>query len=124
MDTPATYYTETAHTSLYLFVFSPSRQERCYQLQSEKLSERSHTLSEHHVTIAEVFEHDRGHIGDEELTPYNSESLRRQYHIGPGQFKVVLAADSGVKMMTDSCVSCEEVIMRVENEPIAPRHSA
>lgn len=114
---------ERGHSSVCLYVFSPSKQERRYQLQWEKLSDRSHMLSEHEVTIAEVFEQEQGHIGEEEISSNNSEALRQQFHVNPGQFKVVLVSDSGVKLSADSCVSCEEVIMRVENEPIEPRHS-
>lgn len=122
-------YTETAiltgsgGVSVCLYVFSPSRHDRLYQLQAETLSERRSTLNEHHITIAEVFEDDCSHIGDVEVSCYNSEELRRQFHISPGQFKVVLAGDSGVKLSTESCISCEEVIMRTENQPAEPKHS-
>jgi hypothetical protein len=105
------------HTLLY--VFSPSRQDRLYQLQMETLAERQRTLEGHDVVIAEVFEHEHGHVGARDLQPENSHELRRDYHIMPGQFKVVLVGkDSCIKLRAESCVSCEEVIMRVENEPV------
>ncbi|MCI0499376.1 MAG: DUF4174 domain-containing protein [Planctomycetales bacterium] len=105
------------HTLLY--VFSPSRRDRLYQLQMETLADRQRTLEGHDVVIAEVFEYEQGHVGSDELRPENSHELRRDYHIMPGQFKVVLVGkDSNIKLRAESCVSCEEVIMRVENEPI------
>lgn len=121
MDRGATLL-EREHASIRLYVFSPTKEERRYQLQKEKLSDRSHTLSEHEVTVAEVFEHEQGWIGNEELSPYNSEELRRQYRITPGQFKVVLVSDSTIIMCAESCISCEELFMRIENEPAEPKH--
>jgi len=105
------------HTLLY--VFSPSKQDRLYQLQMDTLSDRQLALNGHDVVVAEVFEHEEGHVGAEEIHIENSYGLRREYHIMPGQFKVVLVGkDSAVKLCAESCVSCEEVIMRVENESI------
>lgn len=107
----------TSRNDTLLYVFSPSKQERLYQIQMETLSERQITLNDHHVTVAEVFEHEQGHIGAETIRVESSSGLRREYHIMPGQFKVVLVGkDSSVKLRAESCVSCEEVIMRVENE--------
>ena len=100
-----------------LYVFSPSKQERRYQLQMETLSDRLLTLNDHHVTIAEVFEHEQGHVGVDDLPCDGCQGLRQQFHIMPGQFKVVLVSDSNVKLSAESCISCEEVIMRIENEP-------
>ena len=105
-----------------LFVFSPSKQERRYQLQMDTLSDRQIALNDHHVVIAEIFEHEDGHIGHEEIHIESSDGLRREYHILPGQFKVVLVGkDASVKMRADSCVSCEEVIMRVDTESVRER---
>jgi hypothetical protein len=123
MDTGTTMMTESSRETVCLFVFSPSKQERRYQMQREKLSDRLHTLDEHHVKIAEIFEDQEGHIGEEEVSTYSAEELRRQFHINPGQFKVVLVSDSSVRMCAESCISCEEVIMRVENQPAEPKHS-
>lgn len=100
-----------------LYVFSPSKQERRYQVQMETLSDRQLTLNDHHVTIAEVFECEQGHVGLDELPCDGGQCLRQQFHIMPGQFKVVLVSNSNVKLCAESCVSCEEVIMRIENEP-------
>ncbi len=115
-ETPQTKDCKAANEKC-LYVFSPSKQERRYQVQMDALSDRLMTLSDHHVTIAEVFEHERGHVGLEELPCEGCQGLRRQYHVMPGQFKIVLVSDSNVKLCAESCISCEEVIMRIENEP-------
>ncbi len=100
-----------------LYVFSPSKQDRLYQIQMETLADRRLSLDDHHVVIAEVFEHEGGHVGPEKIRIESSTGLRREYHISPGQFKVVLVGkDSAVKLCAESCVSCEEVIMRIETE--------
>ena len=100
-----------------LYVFSPSKQERRYQLQMETLADRQIALNDHHVTIAEIFEHEDGHVGPDEIHIESSDGLRREYHILPGQFKVVLVGkDASVKMQAESCISCEEVILRVEKQ--------
>jgi hypothetical protein len=46
------------------------------------------------------------------------DGLRRLFHVPSGRFRVMLVdKDSHIKMVADSCVSFEEVVMRVENEP-------
>lgn len=106
---------EAKHTLLY--VFSPSSQERLYQIQMDTLTDHQIALNDHHVVIAEVFEEELGHVGPDEILVETESGLRKAYHISPGQFKVVLVGkDSTVKLRADSCISCEEVIMRVENE--------
>jgi hypothetical protein len=103
------------HTRLY--VFSPSKQERRYQIQMETLTDRKLALDGHDVVVAEVFENEQGHMGAETIRVESEQGLRREYHIMPGQFKVVLVGkDSSVKLCAESCVSCEEVFMRVEKE--------
>ena len=109
--------------SMCLYVFSPSKKERLYQLQMDTLADRSLTLTDHHITVAEVFEDEQGHVGDNELPHEGCNGLRQQFHIMPGQFKVVLVSESSVKLCAESCVSCEEVIMRIENEPVETKHS-
>ena len=123
MDATITTLKDSSTNSMCLYVFSPSKQDRLYRLQMDTLSERLVTLTDHHVTVAEVFEQEEGHIGDDELPREGCGGLRRQYHVMPGQFKIVLASESSVKLCAESCVSCEEVIMRIENEPIEPKHS-
>ena len=110
---------QVSHNDTLLYVFSPSKKERLYQLQMETLADRQLALNDHHVVVAEVFEHEEGHIGSDEIHIENSSGLRQEFHIMPGQFKVVLVGkDSSVRLRAESCVSCEEVIMRVENEHI------
>lgn len=101
---------------MLLYVFSPSKDDRLYQIQMETFTDRRSCLMNHHVVIAEVFEDDNGYIGFDELPSEGCRGLRQQFHVDPGQFKVVLAGkDSSVKLRAASCVSCEEVIMRVES---------
>jgi hypothetical protein len=102
---------------MFLYVFSPSKEERLYQLQMDTLSDRQLSLDDHDVVIAEVFENEDGHIGVDELPCERCRGLRQQFHIMPGQFKVMLVnKDSSVKLCAESCVSCEEVFLRVEKE--------
>lgn len=107
-----------------LFVFSPTPQDRTYQIQMEQLDERRNTLLGHDVVVAEVFEGRQGQIGSDSLPPEGCDGLRRHYHIPNGRFRVMLVGkDSHIKMVADSCVSFEEVIMRVENDPLRPDSS-
>jgi hypothetical protein len=101
-----------------LFVFSPTPHDQSYQMQMEQFDERLGALLGHEVVIAEVFEDGRGRIGSEDLTIEGSDGLRRQFRIPSGRFRVMLVGkDSHIKMVADSCVSFEEIVMRVENEP-------
>jgi len=104
---------------MFLYVFSPSKEERLYQLQMDTLSDRQLALDDHDVVIAEVFENEDGHIGVHELPCDRCRGLRQQFNIMPGQFKVMLVnKDSAVKLCAESCVSCEEVFMRVEKDHV------
>jgi hypothetical protein len=90
-----------------LYVFSSSRDDRVFQMQMEAISDRKCTLDEYDVEIDEVLENEA-----------DETELRHALHILPGQFKIVLIGkDAHIKLTADSCVSCEEVIMRIENEP-------
>ena len=123
MDAAITTLKDSNTDSMCLYVFSPSKQDRLYQLQMDTLADRLLTLTDHHITVAEVFEHEQGHVGDNELPCEGCSGLRQQFHILPGQFKVVLVSDSSVQLCAESCVSCEEVIMRIENKPAEAKHS-
>ena len=112
-------HSDQANTTedMFLYVFSPSREERRYQIQMDTLTHRQLALDDHHVRVAEVFEHEDGRAGTEIIRIKNSTCLRREYHISPGQFKVILVGkNSEVKLSSESCVSCEEVFMRVESK--------
>ncbi len=90
-----------------LYVFSSSRQDRIFQMQMEAFSDRKCILDEYDVEIDEILESEA-----------DAPELRQAFHILPGQFKIVLIGkDASVKLTADSCVSCEEVLMRIENEP-------
>jgi hypothetical protein len=123
MDVSAKIRDHSNRQSMCIYVFSPSKNDRLYQVQMETFSDRLLTLTNHNVTIAEVFEHEQSHLGNEDLPSEESTGLRRHYHILPGQFKVVLTSDASVKMSAESCVSCEEVIMRIDNEPAEVQHT-
>ncbi len=100
-----------------MYVFATSKQDRLYQLQMESLTGRQAGSKEHDIVVAEVFEHEQGHLGIEELPLDKCRQLEQQYHILPGHFKVVLVGkDLTVKLCADSCVSYEEIVMRVEND--------
>lgn len=118
MSVGTTILNETRAGHTLLIVFSPSKNERMYQMQMQSLSDRYLTLNSHNIVVAEVFEVEEGHIGQGHLHGQDSSDLRQEYHIQPGQFKVVLVGkDASVKLCAESCVSCEEVLMRVDNEP-------
>ena len=101
-----------------LCVFSPSKQDRLYKIQMDTLADRQLALYDHNVLVAEVFENEDGLVGETELPCDGCNGLRQEFHIMPGQFKVVLLEkDSSVSMSAESYVSCEEVFMRVEKKP-------
>lgn len=113
---------DSSADSICLYVFSPSKHDRLYQVQMETLADRLLTLADHNLTVAEVFEHEEGHVGEEQLPCEKCHFLRQQFHITPGQFKVVLVTDASVKLCAESCVSCEEVLMRIDNQSVEARH--
>ena len=118
MNEGTTSLKEARGQQTLLYVFSPSKQERLYQLHMDTFADHQIALDDHHVVLAEVFEHGQGYMGSDELPCDNCRGLRQEYRIMPGQFKVVLVGrDSVVKLCADSCISTEEIIMRVENEP-------
>jgi len=101
-----------------LFVFSPSPQDRTFQIQMDQFEQRRSALLGHDIVVAEVFEGYQGHIGSDRLPTEGCDGLRQQYHVPSGRFRVMLVGkDAHIKMVADSCVSFEEIVMRVENEP-------
>jgi len=115
MKNSATNSADIQDSHALLFVFSPTPQDRTYQIQMEQIEERRTALLGHDVVITEVFEDWQGHVGSRSLPPEGCQGLRQQYHVPDGRFRVVLVGkDERIKMIADSCVSFEEVIMRVE----------
>ena len=118
MKNAATHPNEHQTDCSTLFVFSPSPQDRTFQLQMNQIDELRNVLLGHDVVVAEVFEDRHGQVGSDRLPLEGGDGLRRRYHIPTGSFRVMLVGkDSLIKMVADSCVSFEEVVMRVENEP-------
>ncbi len=101
----------------HLYVFSPTPQDHTYQLQMEQLQDWEAALLGHDVVVAEIFEDRQGQIGSAKLPPEGCDGLRRQYRIPSGRFRVMLVGkDAHIKMVADTCVSVEEVVMRIEND--------
>ena len=118
MKNSATNSTDVQDNHTLLFVFSPTPQHRTYQIQMEQIEDRRAALLGHDVVVTEVFEDWQDHVGSRSLPPEGCRGLRQQYHVQDGRFRVVLVGkDERIKMVADSCVSFEEVIMRVENAP-------
>ncbi len=100
----------------HLFVFSPTPQDHMHQLQMEQLQEWENALLGHDVVVAEIFEDRQGHIGSARLPTDKCSGLRQRYHVPDGRFRVMLVGkDEHIKMVADTCVSVEEVVMRIEN---------
>ncbi len=102
---------------LMLLIFSPTPQDRTFKIQMEQFDNLRVALLEHHIVLGEVFEGLDGHIGSENLPPEVCQNLRRRFDIPDGRFSVMLVdGESQIKLIADSCVSYEEIVMRVENE--------
>jgi len=98
-----------------LYVFAASKRERRYQLQMESLAERGTELTEHDIVVVEVFENEQGTIGSAGLPHDKRQELRQRYQVLPGQFKVVLVGrDLHIQLCAKSCISYEEIVMRIE----------
>lgn len=118
MENVATPQTDLLDENTLLYVFSPTPEDRTYQIQMELIDNRRSALLGHNVVVAEVFEDRQGQIGADRLPAEGCDGLRRQYHVPNGRFRVMLIDKfSHIKMIADSCVSFEEVVMRVENGP-------
>ncbi|MCE5185646.1 MAG: DUF4174 domain-containing protein [Planctomycetaceae bacterium] len=99
--------TEEQSGKRHLFVFSPSRDDRLYQLQMDALSGSRCALDTYDIQIEEILESDSANA-----------DLRNELGIVPGQFKIVLLGrDSSIRLSAESCISCEEVIMRAQSDP-------
>jgi hypothetical protein len=118
MENEATHPNDLHANGSTLMVFSPTPQDRTFQLQMEMLDYRRNVLQGLDVVVAQIFEDRRGQIGSDTLPEDGCDGLRRLFHVPSGRFRVMLVdKDSHIKMVADSCVSFEEVVMRVENEP-------
>ena len=74
----------------WLYVFSPTPQDRTYRIQMEQLDALRNALLGHDVVVAEVFEGQQGHIGSEELPPEGCDGLRRRFRIPNGRLCVMI----------------------------------
>lgn len=105
----------TKASHIFLYVFASSKNDHLYKLQMESLADRESSSTEHHIVIAKIFEEDQGQICSHVISRDMCQKLRLKYHVMPGQFTVVLLGkNSTVKLFTHSCVSYEEILMRLE----------
>lgn len=108
---------DSAHwDSPMLLIFAPAPDDRNYCMQKEQLDSVRLALSDQHVIIAEIFENNSGHVGQVELSADRCREYRRQFHVPPGQFKVLLmGGDSVTHLTSDDCISWQELIVRLRD---------
>jgi hypothetical protein len=98
-----------------LLVFSPSENDRFCMIHRELFSACEYSLRGHGLVLAEIFEQGNSHLGAMDLDSDSCDYLRRQFHIIPGQFKVLLLGkDQHIKLTSDSFVSERELLIRLE----------
>ncbi|HOK67100.1 MAG TPA: DUF4174 domain-containing protein [Anaerohalosphaeraceae bacterium] len=99
-----------------LIIFSPTPDHRCYQMQVEQLESIRLAMQDCRLTVAEIFEQGQGRIGQTELPAEGCARFREKFRICPGQFKVFLVgSDSEVHLVSEDCISWQELLMRVDN---------
>lgn len=99
-----------------LFVFSPSRENQHYQMQMEQLETIRLAVQDCRLLVAEIFEKGDGHIGQSDLSTANCSHFREKFDVQPGQFKVfLLGSDSEVYLISEDCISWQELMMRVDS---------
>lgn len=100
-----------------VFTFCPRPDNHLYAVQKSLFEECSRALMEHGLIFADVFESGQSHIGAAPISAMDADYLRQQFAIDPGQFKVILLGpDQHVHLITDSCVSGYELLIRVSTE--------
>jgi hypothetical protein len=98
-----------------LFVFTPSEEEHFCKIQRELLGDCELVLHKHGLIMAEIFEQGGGHIGIIQIDGEGCEHFRQQFHVTPGQSKVLLISkEQHVKLSSDTFVSERELAMRLE----------
>jgi hypothetical protein len=116
MVVPKTRLTELNSKTPLLFVFSPSPDHRYYQMQMEQLDSIRLAVQDSRLMIAEIFEQGDGHIGRSDLSNDSCTRFREKFNVHPGQFKVFLVgSDSEVHLVSEDCISWQELMMRVDN---------
>lgn len=100
-----------------VFIFCPRSDDYLYKLQKTLLADCVCGLMEHGLIFAEVFELGQSRIGQAEISVVEADYLRQQFAIDPGQFKVILLGpDQRIHLITDNCVSGDELLIRVSTE--------
>ena len=114
MVIPKTRLEEFKWKNPLLFVFSPTPDDRHYQMQMEQLDSIRLAVQDSHLMIAEIFERGDGHIGPSGLSMDKCTRFREKFNVHPGQFKVFLVgSDSEVHLVSENCISWQELMMRV-----------
>lgn len=98
-----------------LFVFTSSEDDRFCKIQRELFGDCEGILRRHGLILAEIFEQGGGHIGIINLDEEGCEHFRRQFHVVPNQFKVLLVTkDQHIRLSSDTFISERELAMRLE----------
>ena len=116
MVVPKTRLSDLKPNTPLLFVFSPSPDDRHYQMQMEQLDSIQLAMQDCHLMVAEIFEQGDGHMGRSELPLDSCTRFRERFNVHQGQFKVFLVgSDSEVHLVSENCISWQELMMRVNN---------
>ena len=116
MVTPKTRLDDYKWKNPLLFVFSPSPEDRLYQMQMEQLDSIQLAMQDCHLMVAEIFERGDGRMGQSDLSIDSCVHFREKFNVHPGQFKVfLLGSDSEVHLVSEDCISWQELMMRVDN---------
>ena len=116
MVVPKTRLDEFNCNNPLLFVFSPSPDNRHYQMQMEQLESIRFAVQDSHLMVAEIFEQGDGRMGRADLSVDRCVHFREKFNVHPGQFKVfLLGSDAEVHLVSDDWISWQELMMRVDN---------
>ena len=78
-----------------IFVFAPSNMDARYVEQARQFEGKQESINERDLTRFDVLESGDSKIGDAALVASDAQSLRKQFHIRNGAFRVLLVGKDG-----------------------------
>ncbi|MFO7738870.1 MAG: DUF4174 domain-containing protein [Desulfatiglandaceae bacterium] len=102
-----------------LLLFAPSPTHPSFDQLHKSLQVRNAGVKDRDLVVFEIFESDRSTMNNDSLDPQTARSLREEFSVSQGEFRVILIGkDGGIKLKRQSQTRLEDIFSLIDAMPM------
>ena len=102
-----------------LFLFAPNRNDPMFVSLHNSISAQQSEVADRDLVIFEILVSDPSSMNTQYLSWDSALSLRKQYHVNPGEFAVLLVGkDGGIKLKRQDKTRLEDIFALIDTMPM------